>query len=74
MDRALLRAARCILNNCDAELNQQTHNMTGISNFACVIQFRNVCRMFKIIYDNALDYYIGTNVASDCAVHATRNA
>ena len=48
--------------------------MTGISNFACLTQFRNVCRMFTIIQYNALDYYIGTNMTSDGGVHATRNA
>ena len=48
--------------------------MAGISNFARLTQFHNVCRMFTIIHDNVLDYYIGTNMASDGAVHATRNA
>ena len=39
--------------------------MTGISSFACLSQFRNVCCMCTIIHDNALYYYIGTNMASD---------
>ena len=30
--------------------------------------------MFTIIHDNALNFYIGTNMASDGAVHAERNA
>ena len=73
MDRVLLRTTWIILNNRNAELNQQTY-MTGINNFACLTKFCNVCRICIIIHNNALDYYIGTNMASDGTVHATRYA
>ena len=67
----MLQTAWIILNNHNVELNQQTYNMTGISNFANPTQFRNVCCMFTIIHDNALDYYIGKNMASNGTVQAT---
>ena len=73
-DRALLRATRIILNNRKAELSNDSYLATGISMFSMFVRYHTVCRIFIIITNSTVHYYLGTRLANEGAIYSTRNA
>ena len=74
IDRALLRATRFILNNRMAELSNDSYLATGIRAFSTFVLYYTVCRIFNIIADSTVYYYLGTRLGNEDASHSTWNA
>ena len=74
LNRALFKTIRVITNNNFAELNRDSFVATGICYFKRLLSSNNVCRIFNIVRDSSVDYYLNTKMSSDGVVNCTRSA
>jgi retron-type reverse transcriptase len=74
MNNVLLRTVRIIMNNKSAVLDTDAYKFTGIFDFNNFVKLCNVCRVFNIVKDDLLDYYLNSSLVSVNAVHITRNS